>query len=268
MQGRCGFTLLELLVVISIIGILTSLLLTALSQTKFSAQQIKCQSNVQQLIVASASYLGDNGKYAAKDHPSFPGGVWMATLKGYTQNDRLLLCPSAPLKEPPPRSGNRTGTANQAWVRWTEDVTVMFVGSYGYNGWLYSDMKFPDSNDFRQPLVFTSESLINHPSLTPLFFDENWVDAWPLETDLPSVNLYAGNEVNNSKSLSMGRCTIARHDNGNPSKAPQRVGRGQRLPGAIDMGMVDGHVEPVKLEALWNCYWHVNWQPSATPPTR
>jgi prepilin-type processing-associated H-X9-DG protein len=38
------------------------------------------------------------------------------------------------------------------------------------------------------------------------------------------------------------------------------------MPGAINMGMTDGHAELVKLEDLWNYYWHLDWQPAAVRP--
>jgi hypothetical protein len=30
--------------------------------------------------------------------------------------------------------------------------------------------------------------------------------------------------------------------------------------------MADGHVQKVKLENLWQYYWHLNWDPPATRP--
>ena len=68
----------------------------------------------------------------------------------------------------------------------------MFSGSYGYNGWLYSDLQPSEKGDPGQFLIFRKESAIQKPSLTPVFFDENWVDLWPKETDKPYTNLYTG----------------------------------------------------------------------------
>ena len=42
----------------------------------------------------------------------------------------------------------------------------------------------------------------------------------------------------------------------------------QPLPGAINAAFFDGHVELVKLEDLWQLYWHKNYQPPAKRPYR
>jgi prepilin-type processing-associated H-X9-DG protein len=48
--------------------------------------------------------------------------------------------------------------------------------------------------------------------------------------------------------------------------APRNVTPGQRMPGAINMGLADGHAELVQLEELWKYYWHLDWQPPALRP--
>ena len=57
---RTGFTLVELLVVISIIALLLSILMPALSQVKKKAQSVICRSNLKQIGTGSLMYAQNN----------------------------------------------------------------------------------------------------------------------------------------------------------------------------------------------------------------
>jgi prepilin-type N-terminal cleavage/methylation domain-containing protein len=264
-RREAAFTLVELLVVIAIIGILAALLLPAVTSVKLKAQRTHCLSNVKQLSFGSFMYASENSRHAGVETAAFPGGNWMGTLNEYARVNGILICPSAPLHNPPPPSGNAQGYADRAWVRWTSDKKTMFYGSYGYNGYLYSDLKLSESGDPKQQKVFTRESAIQKPAMTPVFFDENWVDLWPEETDRPYTNLYTGQPLDVSPNQ-MGRCTVARHGSRTASRAPREVVPGEIMPGAINMGLADGHTELVKLEDLWNYYWRLDWQPPVARP--
>jgi hypothetical protein len=220
-------------------------------------------------------YASDQNRHAGYDTATLRAG-WMGTLLPQIQEKQLCLCPSAPIRQPAPQRGLVVGTADSAWLRWTEDNKTMFSSSYGYNGWLYSDMLVKtaggEDKDYstlvgvklrdtlRPEYIFTRENSIQQPARTPVFVDANWVDLWPLETDVPSTDLYNGLSLGVNHDY-MGRCTISRHGPGGPARAPRRTAIMQKPSGAINMGAADGHAELVKLENLWTYCWHHDWQP-------
>jgi len=55
-----GFTLVELLVVISVIAMLIGILMPALNKAKAMATRVNCKSNLKQIAVALRIYLDDN----------------------------------------------------------------------------------------------------------------------------------------------------------------------------------------------------------------
>jgi len=266
MNLRRAFTLIELLVVIAIIAILAALLLPVLASAKKRAQQIQCLSNVKQLTLASYIYATDSGSHATYSDPANPHELWMGM--GYYGNQRAaLVCPATHEPSPMPQV-NAPGAADTEWV-WDYAGTGggyvgtnIFLGSYSVNGWLYD--KATGGGNAHPEFMMSKQTMIQKSSQTPVFFDSGWVDAWPLETDPPNTDLYDGTWDRDK--LGMQRVTIARHGGVNPANAPTDFDTSQKLPGAINIGFADGHVELVRLENLWQLYWHLNWQPPAQRP--
>jgi prepilin-type N-terminal cleavage/methylation domain-containing protein/prepilin-type processing-associated H-X9-DG protein len=250
---RSGFTLIELLVVIAIIAILAAILFPVLAAAKRRAQEIQCTNNVKQLGTAGYMYVSQDGPIP---YPSVQA-LWFASILGtLSGQQKLMLCPTAPSPtQINPDIASASGTAINAWS-WPTP-TVQTNGSYALNGWFYStsvNTEFGFGYDMITNF-FQTESDVRYPSTTPIFVDAIWPDAWPLETDVPADDLFDGDPYG---STGMGRCTIARHA-AVVGAAPRTFDTTQKMPGAVNLGLADGHVEMARLENLWQYNWHVNW---------
>lgn len=59
-QGKKGFSLIELLVVISVIVLLMAILMPALSSARSGGKSLVCKSNLRQLLIANMGYATEN----------------------------------------------------------------------------------------------------------------------------------------------------------------------------------------------------------------
>jgi len=230
---HAGFTLMELLVVISIITLLISLIQPSLQNARRHARTVQCSTQVAQMAWAVVNYADENrGRMFPIVHAERQ--YWMGKLGPYWNEDhRLIVCPDASTPS------NGLGDARRAWGPgggWMDNLK----GSYGMNLWLLpagafaSDASMTQAGYIRQMDAAASN--------VPVFGDSQWVGAWPDDQDLwPSNFITPPN--NHAKGYFMNRFCLDRHSM------------------AINVSFIDGSARQVTIGDLWKLKWHQAFKP-------
>ncbi len=95
-EGASGFTLVELLVVVAIIGVLAGLLLPVLGGAKTRARNVQCLGNLRQLGILARLHAEDHRGRLPQLRGDFAVGHERASdLAGLNlQDPRVLVCPA------------------------------------------------------------------------------------------------------------------------------------------------------------------------------
>src|ERR1051325_4449549 len=182
-----GFTLIEMLTVVTVISVLAALLLPAFAGAKEKAQSATCMNNLRQIGYATYLYAEDNNEYLPFNDMTIPnvspGSTYASKLIPYLAGDwqkfwdsyldqrdfKTFTCPSwkqgegnAPVYESP-RSPNRDYASNYRLCTYNPDwnltpVKTNFLLNESDNAWvnwLIADGGYRRLiNDFNGPILY------------------------------------------------------------------------------------------------------------------
>ena len=229
---RRAFTLLELLVVISIIAVLAALLLPALSSAKQKAGQTACLNNQKQLGAGMLMYVDDNGD-------AFPG--WASQHAGFNVSDWIYWRTNLafPQVEMSPIVRTLAGTRSELFrcPLDTDDRERLLEAADD-----------TDSGPFLYSYSLTSYSLDNdvNPGMTSIFTGGQWFVFKQAGVRNPAAKIMLAEEVasasrqenpTGTKVINDGRWVPAE---GDPLTARHR--------GRANVAFADGHTHAVKWE--------------------
>jgi prepilin-type processing-associated H-X9-DG protein len=134
LSGCHFFTLIELLIIISIIAILASMLLPALKNAREKGKSVCCLNQLKQWGISLSFYTNDfNGYFVPwRNNPVPPTEPWSYILShnNYMSNSNMYICPSA-----------QGGADRQWWVGYIKQLNSSSpnnalgweIMDYGYN---------------------------------------------------------------------------------------------------------------------------------------
>ena len=129
---RKGFTLIELMIAMVIIGILLSLLLPGVFQGRDYALRTKCANNLHQIAIALLAYAKDNnGKFPPDGSP---GSSWGNHLyPEYLDTEEVFDCPSHSFVG----SADAPDYWYQSGYTLNDNLQALIAGDYSgaHNGW-------------------------------------------------------------------------------------------------------------------------------------
>jgi prepilin-type N-terminal cleavage/methylation domain-containing protein/prepilin-type processing-associated H-X9-DG protein len=100
LPASSGFTLVELLVTITIVAVLGGMILPLVADAMRQTRQTQCLSNQRQIGLALHSYASENGEFPPTTHSTGTMGKersWIFSLADYLDEvDRVRVCPADP----------------------------------------------------------------------------------------------------------------------------------------------------------------------------
>jgi prepilin-type N-terminal cleavage/methylation domain-containing protein/prepilin-type processing-associated H-X9-DG protein len=242
-----AFTIIELLVVISIIALLTAILIPALQNSRRQARAALCGSNIKQLVLGLTMYETENGTFpysfdnTHKEPPpgGYPGYLqydrmgwwWFNRITDYSQEDPMrnliIWCPSRQIRDNALKYN-------------------VLSGNYGVNQSICksSQGKKSQAEFIGTPLRAAD---IPHPSQALLIVDAGYsMINWWHATSSPPVSL--GSTIEDTAYIP--GLSINRERDLWPSHEEDAI-YGRHPHKTVNVGFVDSHISRIKADDLF-----------------
>jgi prepilin-type N-terminal cleavage/methylation domain-containing protein len=240
-----GFTLVELMVVVTIIVILIAMLVPALDKATGSANKVSCMTNLRAFSMGYRNYASDHRgdviavtggsrdywQYKLAPYMGFPTFGKEATVGAA----KFMLCPETTVAYPSDLARN----ARETW-NWDSGQ-----GSYGFNLFLVN-YAFPPPNGYQSgmdPPSYYHLKFDKANGRTPILGDSGWIGSWPDDHDYDPTNYHSPNMAHEDGRM-MSRFCIDRHGGF-----------------TTNISCVDGSAHNTILGGLWEFPWHREFQP-------
>jgi len=227
MKPKKAFTLIEILVVVSIIALLAAILFPVFARARENARRASCQSNLKQIGIGLLQYLQDYDETMPRsffganfgDSDATTKYKWMDAISPYTKSEQIFDCPSDALS---PKYQFRSGQN---------------YGSYGQNG------AYSASGDSQTPPRSSGLYLVRVSQIAA-----SSTTIWATDTN-NSSDLSSGGSSNGSYGFLWPNAAA------NPTietfnGVRQLVAMRERHLETVNVLFCDGHVKALKLDAL------------------
>jgi prepilin-type N-terminal cleavage/methylation domain-containing protein/prepilin-type processing-associated H-X9-DG protein len=216
-RRKAGFTLVELLIVLAIVGVLAALLFPVFARAREQARKTSCQANQKQILLAVTMYVQDyDGLFPKIYYHDVSGQIvtWYETLLPYTKSQQVFQCPTD--------SGTKVGGSWKPAPKFRSS----YAASY--------DLLWGDSLSEYAPSAPMSRA---RKPATTVFLSDAGVQT---ESEAPFVT---------TSSVDKDGCWLIWLSSNSAMQGDGSIcGPSLRHSGMSNVGFVDGHVKAMKVE--------------------